>query len=158
MKKLLIISALFSCVIGCAEQEVDRDAEAQKIIELSREWAKSAKANDTEKILSYWTDDAMVMSPGQPATIGKDNLRKMVELTSSIPGFEIYWAPKQAYVSKSGDLAYATGINYVKMQDTLGNQVTVYNRGIEIWKKQEDGSWKCVVDIYTPDPTLKSLD
>ena len=158
MKKLLIIFSLFSCLIGCAEQEVDQDAEAQKIMELSREWAKSAKANDTEKILSYWTDDAMVISPGQPATIGKDNLRKRVESTSSIPGFEIYWAPKQVYVSKSGDMAYATGINYIKSQDTLGNQVTVYNRGIEIWKKQEDGSWKCVVDIYTPDPTLKSLD
>ena len=82
----------------------------------------------------------------------------MVESTSSIPGFEIYWAPKQAYVSQSGDMAYATGINYIKMLDSLGNQVTVYNRGIEIWKKQENGKWKCVVDIYTPDPTLKSID
>lgn len=28
-----------------------------------------------------------------------------------------------------------------------------YNKGVTIWKKQADGTWKNVVDISTPDPS-----
>lgn len=157
MKNLLLLSMLLFVLFACTKQQIDQVAEAEKLMELSREWAKSAQTADTEKILSYWSDDAIVMSPGQPATIGKDQLRKMLEMNATIPGFEINWEPKEAYVSKSGDLGYSIGVNYIIMLDTLGNRVTIFNRGVEIWKKQEDGSWKCVVDIFNNDPTLTSI-
>lgn len=107
--------------------------------------------------LSYWSDDAVVMAPGQPATIGKDALRKMLEMNTTIPGFEVNWEPKAAHVSESGDLAYSIGVNYMKMLDSLGNKITIFHKGVEVWKKQEDGSWKCVVDIFNKDPTLTSI-
>lgn len=157
MKKLLLITAVSIGIIGCSKQSVNQESEAKKIIELSREWAKSAQTADTEKILSYWSDDAVVMSPNQPATIGKDELRKMLEMNATIPGFEINWEPKEAYVSQSGDLGYSIGANYIKMLDSLGNKITIYNKAVEIWKKQEDGSWKCVVDIFNSDPTITTI-
>jgi ketosteroid isomerase-like protein len=59
-----------------------------------------------------------------------------------------------AFVSKGGDLGYVLVKNYFKVPaDTLGNMMTLENKGVEIWKKQADGSWKNVVDIYTPEPT-----
>ena len=42
--------------------------------------------------------------------------------------------------------------------DTLGNTKTVFNKGVEIWKKQADGSWKNVVDIANEDPSINSIN
>ena len=157
MKKLLIIFIVLLGLNGCVRQSVDQEAEAEKIMELSREWAESAQTTDIEKVLSYWSDDAVVMAPGQPANIGKDALRQMLEMNATIPGFEVNWEPKEAYVSESGDLAYSIGVNYMKMLDSLGNKITIFNKAVEVWKKQDDGSWKCVVDIFNTDPSLTSI-
>jgi ketosteroid isomerase-like protein len=99
------------------------------------------------------------MSPNEAAVVGKESLRGMVERSMQIPGFEINWEPQEAYVSKSGDLGYVLIKNYMTMPvDTLGNTQTVYNKGVEIWKKQEDGSWKNVIDISNSDPTIQSIN
>jgi ketosteroid isomerase-like protein len=109
-------------------------------------------------MLSFWADDAMVMSPNESSVVGKDALRGMVERSMKIEGFEINWEPQKAYVSKSGDLGYVIIKNYMTMPiDTLGNTRTVFNKGVEIWRKQEDGSWKNVVDISNSDPSITSI-
>jgi ketosteroid isomerase-like protein len=154
---ILVASALLT-ITGCNRNTVDQRAEEEKLMELSRSWAKSVKEKDVEKMLSYWSEDAMVMSPNEPAVVGIEALRGMVERSMKIPGFEINWEPQQAYVSKSGDLGYVIIKNYMTMPvDTLGNTRTVFNKGVEIWKKQEDGAWKNVVDISNSDPSITSI-
>jgi ketosteroid isomerase-like protein len=144
-------------MVACAGQEVNQETEAQELMQLSREWAATASTDDLEKTLSYWDSDAVVMMPGQAAVKGHDAIRKMLEGNANIPGFEVSWEPKEAYVSASGDLGYVIAHNYIKMQGPDGNKITIFNKGVEIWKKQEDGSWKNVVDIFNEDPTLTSI-
>ena len=144
---------------ACQEAAVDQQAEAEKLMELSRSWAQAVKDKDVEEMLSYWADDAILMSPNEAAVVGIDSLRAMVERSINIPGFEIYWNPQEAYVSRSGDLGYVIFKNYMTMPvDTMGNTRTVYSKGVEIWKKQEDGSWKNVIDISNSDPSITSID
>ena len=144
---------------SCQEKPVDQAAEAEKLMELSRAWAEAAISRDVEKTVSFWADDAIIMSPDEPTMMGKDAIRAMVNSSMQIPGFEVKWAPREAYVSKGGDLGYVLVQNYFKIPtDTLGNVKTIFNKGVEIWKKQEDGSWQNVVDIYNRDPTISSLD
>jgi ketosteroid isomerase-like protein len=38
--------------------------------------------------------------------------------------------------------------NQITVNDSLGNPITEKNKGVTIWKKQPDGSWKNVVDIW----------
>ena len=157
MKKPIYISLLAFVLFGCANQQVDQAAESKKLMELSRNWAAQAQTADSETILSNWATDAMVMPPGQGTVKGHDAIRKMLEESSKIPGFEINWEPKEAFVSQSGDLGYVIAHNYVKVTDSLGNTTTTFNKAVEIWKKQKDGSWKNVVDIFNHDPTLTSI-
>lgn len=158
MKNLIYLLGLALLFGSCQDYSVDQTAEAEILIALSEEWAKAALQNDTEKVLSYWAEDAIVMTPNEVAKKGKEAIRKMVEGSTSIPGFEINWEPQSAYVSKSGDLGYVLVKNYLKFPDSLGNISTYYNKGVEIWKKQEDGSWKNVVDIYNGDPAMTSIE
>lgn len=157
--QLILASAVLLTITACNHTAIDQQAEAEKLMDLSRSWAKSVKDKDVEKMLSYWADDAMVMSPNEPSVVGIEALRGMVERSMKIKGFEIYWEPQEAYVSKSGDLGYVIIKNYMTMPiDTLGNTRTVFNKGVEIWRKQEDGAWKNVVDISNSDPSINSLE
>ncbi len=157
--RLLLAGLVLTGLNACKETTVDQHAEAEKLMELSKDWAKSVQDRDVEKMLSYWADDAILMSENEAAVIGIDSLTAMVERSMKIPGFNINWNPQEAYVSKGGDLGYVIIKNYMTMPiDTLGNTRTVFNKGVEIWKKQTDGSWKNVVDISNRDPSINSID
>jgi ketosteroid isomerase-like protein len=128
---------------------MDKEAEGKKLMELSREWSKLAAAGDTsEKMFSHWADDAVVMSPGQPPHDGKAAIKEMVMSATKIPGFNISWEPLSVFVSESGDLAYMIEQNQITVNDSLGNPITEKNKAVTIWKKQADGTWKNVVDMW----------
>jgi uncharacterized protein (TIGR02246 family) len=144
---------LVIAMVSCNQQKVDTKLEGEKVMKLSREWSEVASTGDVEKTVSYWADDAFVMSAGQPPLKGKPAIRQMVEESYKIPGFRISWQPQSVEVSESGDMAYMIENSQVSMTDSTGNPVTLRNKSVSIWRKQPDGSWKNAVDISTPDPT-----
>ena len=152
MKKMTVF-ILASLAFGCSEPKVDTKAEAEKIMKLSQEWSQSASTKDVEKVVSYWPDDAVLMSAGQPALEGKAAIKQMVEESFKTPGFAISWQPKKVVVSENGDMAYLIEDSQVSFSDSTGKVTTMNNQAVSIWRKQPDGSWKNVVDISTPKPT-----
>ena len=157
MKRGFYILSLIALIQGCKVGTVEQEKEAEKLMELSREWAQAALDRDAEKTLSFWANDAVIISPDNAIIKGHDAIRNMVEGSFDNPGFEICWEPKEAFVSISGDLGYVICHNYIIETDSLGNQTKIFGNAVEIWKKQEDSSWKVVVDIFNADPTLKSI-
>jgi ketosteroid isomerase-like protein len=153
--KITIVLILFTVLTGCNEDTIDTKTEGERLMQISREWSKSAATDSMEKILSYWADDAVVMSPGQPPLKGKNSIREMIEGASKIPGFKISWEPLSVFVSKSGDLAYMIEQNQITVNDSLGNPVTEFNKSVTIWRKEADGSWKNIVDMWNADPSQK---
>lgn len=154
--KLIIIFLLFTVLASCADtKEVDTKAEEERLMQISREWSTSAATDSIEKTLSYWADDAVIMSPGQPPIKGKKAIREMIEGTSKIPGFKISWEPLSAFVSKSGDLDYLIEQNQITMNDSLGSPATEFNKSVTIWRKDADGIWKNIVDMWNADPSQK---
>ena len=97
MKTKIVTALLLTLLVGCNQHKVDTKAEGEKLMNLSREWSEVAATNDIEKTLSYWANDATVMSPGQPPTKGKEAIRAMVEGMSRIPGFKISWEPLSVF-------------------------------------------------------------
>ena len=151
MKMKIITAVLFIAISGC-EQKVDTKAEGEKLMELSRQWSKSASTNKIDTTLSYWADDATVMSPGQPPIKGKQAIKEMIEGASKIPGFKISWEPLNVQVSKSGDMAYMIEQNQISMFDSTGKPITEFNKVVTVWRKEPDGSWKNVVDMWNGEP------
>ena len=152
MKKLTELSIVL-VLIGCSQPKVDKKSEGEKIMQLSKEWSQVASSGDVEKTVSYWADDAFMMSAGQPPLKGKPAIRQMVEESFKMPGFRISWQPQSVEVSESGDMAYLIENSQVSFTDSTGKPMTIYNKAVSIWRKQADGTWKNVVDIAAPDPT-----
>jgi uncharacterized protein (TIGR02246 family) len=152
MKHEVLMGLTLITVLGCGQQRVDTKAEGEKVMQTSREWAKAASTGDIEGTLSYWADDAVVMSSGQPVLKGKKEIRQMIKGSFKLPGFKITWEPESVQVSQSGDLAYLVEKSQISMNDSSGKAVTQHYNGVTVWKKQSDGSRKNVADIATNEP------
>ncbi|NEZ02553.1 DUF4440 domain-containing protein [Wenzhouxiangella sp. XN201] len=151
-KTFVVITGL-ALLSGCGSPDVDVEAEEKHLMDLSREWSAVAAGDDVEDLMSYWSDDAVMMAPGQPPLRGKEAIREFVTSTGEIPGFSISWEPLEAHVAESGDMGYMIEQNQITIPDSTGDLVTQYNKVITVWEKREDGSWKNVVDMWNSDPS-----
>lgn len=136
-------------VMAACAAEIDLDAEQAALLQADQEWAAAASAGaDIDRIVSYWADDATIYPANAPAVKGKDAIRQFVTESMEIPGFSISWQPTEVVVGPSGELGYTTGENAFTVPDADGNLITTRGRYVTIWRKEADGSWKCVVDIW----------
>ena len=123
--------------------------EREHLLRRDAEWAEVAlEGHDIERILSYWTDDAVVLAPGLPRVSGKAALREYVQGSMRIPGFAITWESKDAVLSPDGQLAYLFSRNAVTLNGADGTPMTTYGRAVTIWRRESDGEWRCAVDIW----------
>jgi ketosteroid isomerase-like protein len=54
-------------------------------------------------------------------------------------------------VEVSGDLAYTQGTYSMTMTDPEGIPATDKGKYLAVWKKQADGGWKVIEDIFNSD-------
>jgi ketosteroid isomerase-like protein len=60
-------------------------------------------------------------------------------------------AANKVEAAKSGDLAYETGTFEESFKDANGQPVRLVGKYAVVWKKQADGQWKAIVDIFNTD-------
>lgn len=137
---------------------VDLEAERLAVLRTDKEWLQAAEEKDLERALSFWADDALVFPPHSPVLRGKQAIRAYLAQALSIPEFSIRWETTQVEVAASGDLAYGVGTNEFTLPGPDGRPIVERGKGITIWKKQPDGAWKCVVDIWNAAEPAKAGD
>jgi ketosteroid isomerase-like protein len=127
----------------------DPGSEANDLLKRDAEWAALAsEGQDIDRIVSYWSDDAIVFAPGIPPIIGKVALREYVKNSLEIPGFKISWESSDVRFSPDLKLAYMLGENTVSMNGPNGTPITTKGRAVTIWRREPDGEWRCAVDIW----------
>jgi ketosteroid isomerase-like protein len=132
---------------------MNESAEKAELLKRDATWAAAACAGkDVELVLSFWTDDAVVLAPGLPAIVGKAALRDYVNGSLRIPGFQINWTTTDVTFSPDKKLAYMFSQNAVTMNGPDGNPVTTKGRAVTIWRREPDGEWRCAVDIWNAAP------
>ena len=140
-------------LVGCSQGGFDPAAEQATLLRRDTEWADLASAGkDIERIVSYWSDDAVLISPGQPVLEGKAAIRAYVTESLNTPGFKIHWVSEKPVFSPDGKLAYMRGKDELTVPGPNGTPVTLHLRGISIWRLDADGQWRCVVDISNEEP------
>ena len=132
---------------------MDITAEKERLLRRDAEWARAASdGRDVDRVLSYWTDDAVVLPPGLPSVVGQAALRQYVEGSMQIPGFRITWESKDVTLSPDGQLAYMFSRNAVTLSAPDGTPITTEGRAVTIWRREPDGEWRCAVDIWNAEP------
>jgi len=154
MRRALLSLVCVAILHGCARASFDPAAEETALLKRDAEWANLASANqDVEKIISYWSDDAVLFPPGQPVIEGKAALRGFVTASQKIPGFKIHWVSEKVSFSPDGQMAYMRGTNETTLNGPDGRPMTIRGRGVTVWRRESDGQWRCVVDIWNEPPS-----
>jgi len=147
----LILLAL--ALDSCSQRDFDFKTEGEKLLRRDAEWADLATAGkDVEKVVSYWTEDAVLIFPGQPVLEGKAAIRAYVTASFNTPGFKIHWVSQRPEFSPDGKLAYMRGTDELTVPGSNGGTMTIHLRGISVWRLDPDKQWRCVVDISNEGP------
>jgi ketosteroid isomerase-like protein len=115
------------------------------------EWAAAAKTASVDAWMAFYAADAVVMAPNVQIASDHELVRRTVTDLLALPHLWIVWHPIKVEVAASGDLAYLIGAYDLRYDEARGARVSDRGKILEIWRKQSDGSWKCVVDTWNSD-------
>ena len=107
--------------------------------------ALSVKEGMFTAFLAFIADDGVILRDGSYPDIGKKALEDYYSGKSD-SSFILSWEPAFEKISAGGDMGYTYGVwtNRLKASNQVSRGVYV-----TIWLRQDDGSWKFVLDSGT---------
>jgi len=151
--RILVVASLCAAAAACAAPAPPdtREADAKAIRDLEAAWTKDAAAKNVDKWAGYMAEDSVVLAPNEPVVRGRDKAKEMIKAMVADPNFAISFQPTQVEASKGGDFAYSVGTYSMTVSDKDKKPVTDKGKYVTVYKKQADGSWKAVADMFNSD-------
>jgi ketosteroid isomerase-like protein len=125
------------------------DAAADSIRAADAAWLKVYAAKDLNKSVAFFDEQGSILSPNDPIATGKAAVAKLI--ASDFAYGDLSWHVDKAGVSRSGDLGYTSGTYKFSFKDAAGKPATDSGKYLALWKKQTDGSWKVLFDMFNTD-------
>ena len=143
---LLAFMALGLTYMACKAPSTKADVEA---INSMRERAVPVfNRGDVDAIMSFFTDDAVVMAPNSPPAIGKDAVRSLWQ--AFFGQFTAEETLSSHEILMFGDWAFERGSYTVTLTPKSGGGPIQDNgKIIFVWQRQPDGSWKIARDMWS---------
>jgi ketosteroid isomerase-like protein len=149
---ILSTAVAFSVLVPASSAlAADMDAQAKALAKLDDDWSKAAATKDADRVASFYAEDAIAYPPNEAVAIGRPAAKKVWAAYFSDPTFTISWKADHAGVSKSGDLGFTAGAYEDSYRGTDGKVVTEKGKFLCTWKKQKDGTWKAIHDMWNSD-------
>lgn len=150
MRNNIIISLAFLCaVITVNYSQNDMDKIKNEVRQADIDFSDHSKQNGVKAaFLEYAHNDAVLLRPYMMPIVGFAEVKKFMEEGDT--NFELTWAPLYSDASISGELGYTYGTYSLKFKDESGTQQERKGTYVSIWKKDETGKWKYVLDTGNP--------
>jgi len=158
---LLVVtfSAVFSAACAQPQPAAPSDNHATDAVAVQKadaDWSKAAQTKQADAWVTFYADDAVVLPPNDKMATTKDAIHKTIAGLLALPDLSLSWTTTKAEAARSGDLAYTYGTYQLAWKGAKGKAMSDKGKYSEVWKKQADGSWRCVVDMWSSDlPTAK---
>jgi ketosteroid isomerase-like protein len=138
------------CVAAAASFAASED-KAKVLIKLDDEWSAAAATKSADSVATYYAEDAIAYPPNEPVAVGREAAKKVWAAYFAVPEFAISWKTVHAEVSKSGDLGFTSGAYEASFKGADGKTVSEKGKYLCTWKKQKDGSWRAIHDMWNAD-------
>jgi ketosteroid isomerase-like protein len=120
-------------------------SDAESVIRrMTEEYVRHFNAGDADQLTSsFYTEDAHLLPPNHPMVTGQSQIRDTIRalLESGLGGLAI----RPARITSSGDFAYVIGAF------SLERPTPDTGKYLEVHRRQADGSWRCVADMFSSD-------
>jgi ketosteroid isomerase-like protein len=118
------------------------------------DWAAAARTASVEAWMAFYAADVVILLPNDQLASDKELVRHSVSRLLALPHFSIAWSPIKVEVASSGEQALLIEAYELRFGGARGAPVSDRGRRLEIWRKQADGIWKCVVDTWNLDEPI----
>jgi ketosteroid isomerase-like protein len=150
---LTIIAVVLCATAGIGQQPStpDRHKAETELKTLDEEWSAAAARNDLDGTVAFYADNAVLLPANAPIATDKKSIRESWAGLLG-PHTSVSWKWSKVEVAQSGELGYIYGTYKLTIAAST-RSVAVNDTGkfVEVWKKQSDGKWKCIVDTYNSD-------
>jgi len=150
MKKLVGFFFLF-LLISTTLFAQDVDKIKAKIEEQNKIYTKAMIDNDTETMLSMYTDDIISMPSYQPTVKGIAKVRELSEIQAKSGWKTTQFALTTTDIIAQGNLAIEIGNYNMKMSGPDVPEWADNGKYMTIWEEQKDGSLKIKVETWNTD-------
>jgi len=137
-----------------AKAAVDLAAAEMAVRKADADWAAAASTAGVDAWMAFYAADAIVRLPNDQLASGKEPIRHTVDRLLAQRHLSVAWRPVKVEVAPSGDLASVIGAYELRFGDSRGAPASDRGRRLEIWRKQADGTWKCVADTWNLDEPI----
>jgi len=128
------------------------DADVKAIKDVEATWVQNFATKDADKIATAYTDHASVLITDMPVINGMAAIKESLKPMVADKGFTITFSSDRVDVAKSGDLGYSQGSYAMTSTDPKTKKVmSEKGKYVTVFKKQADGGWKAVSDIFNAD-------
>ena len=143
MLKFITLFLIFFVINIYSQADMEKEKEA--LMQVDTDFSKLSKEKGMiHAFLAYTADDGVLLRPNSYPIRGIDSLK--IALGDDDSGFTLTWYPLFADISSSLDLGYTYGIYELAIKDKEGKDQLRKGTYLSVWKKQEDGKWKFVLD------------
>ncbi len=126
----------------------------QTIRDLEEEFHRLFYTGQRMKSLDYYTENLQLCCTGSELLRGKPAMRDMLIKTAEQDNL-VNLDVKTIEVQGNEHLIYAVNLfNWTMENQVSGQNFTIPGKGIHVWQKQADGSWKILYDLNSPDLKL----
>jgi ketosteroid isomerase-like protein len=125
-----------------AEQPEDPAAAKVALIEADKQFSSLCVEQGMKAaFIEYLDSNGVLLRPNHFPIVGADAVDFIIQQDES--AYQLSWQPRFADVARSGELGYTYGVYTLQQKQT---DSVVYGTYVSIWKKQQDGKWKYVLD------------
>ncbi len=148
----LITLCVCSTLLACATPEANLEQVRRAVAAADSAWAAAAAGGDLEASVNAMAEDGIMFPPDQAPVIGRAAIREYMAAAFATPGFSVQWATGEIRVASGGDLAYSFSRSRYTVPDSSGSIRTIPAKGVTVWRREADGTWRCVADIWNGAP------
>jgi ketosteroid isomerase-like protein len=135
-------------ILGCTGSSAPA-ADPSVLVDADRAFARAVAEGGTDAWVSWVAADGAQIVPGAGEIRGRDSIRALMAYLDD-PGTKLTWEPVRAQIAASGDLGWTTGTYESESVGSDGRVQHGQGRYVTVWRKQDDGSWKVVMDLGNP--------
>jgi len=151
----LLLTGLALLLGACAQPApapVDESAAAADAVRAADiAWEKAFTSRDTTAAVAAVEATGSILPPNAPIATGPEAIRALFNGFYAMPAMTLHWTVTKAEAARSGDLAYTSGSYDLSFNDPKGKPVGEHGKYVTVWRKQADGGWKVVLDIFNSD-------
>ena len=143
---MVVVSHLFGQLSSRQAVEARVAAETEMLMQADREFDSTTAKNRLDGWTAYFAENgSMLPGAGMPIS-GIAAIRKAMADSFGDSTFEIRWRPTEAGIIVPHMYGYTVGRSEIKRREKEGRRMIHGGMYLSIWKRQNDGTWKIVLD------------